>query len=73
MSNIKRQAFLSRTQVAARLRRDIHRRGQTLVEYSLILAVISIVAIGVLISMGQQVKSVYSMIDSQITTAGASH
>ncbi|MDB4793437.1 hypothetical protein OAG63_00215 [Methylacidiphilales bacterium] len=42
-------------------------------EYALIIAIISIVAIGVLISLGQNVRSIYSMIDSQITTAGASH
>ena len=52
------------------------RRGQTLVEYALILAVISIVAIGILINLGQQIKGVYSMvINSQIAqgTAEAGH
>ena len=50
-----------------------HRRGQTLVEYALILAIISVVAIGVLIAMGGQVKTIYSNIDSSITSAAASH
>ncbi len=49
------------------------RRGQTLVEYALILAVISIVAIGVLINLGQGVKGVYSTIDSAVAVAHASH
>jgi len=49
------------------------RRGQTLVEYALILAVISIVAIGVLINLGQQTKGVYSTIFSVIASAAASH
>jgi pilus assembly protein Flp/PilA len=49
------------------------RRGQTLVEYALILAIISVVAIGVLITMGGQVKGIYSNIDSSITSAAASH
>ena len=50
-----------------------HRRGQTLVEYALILAIISVVAIGVLITMGGQVKTIYSNIDSSLTSASASH
>ncbi|HEX4141627.1 MAG TPA: Flp family type IVb pilin [Candidatus Methylacidiphilales bacterium] len=50
-----------------------HRRGQTLVEYALILAIISVVAIGVLITMGGQVKQIYSNIDSSLTSAAASH
>jgi Flp pilus assembly pilin Flp len=50
-----------------------HRRGQTLVEYALILAIISVVAIGVMISLGQQVKGVYSTITSVVASAAASH
>jgi Flp pilus assembly pilin Flp len=50
-----------------------YRRGQTLVEYALILAIISVVAIGVLITMGGQVKTIYSNIDSSLTSAAASH
>lgn len=57
----------------ARSQRRIHCRGQTLVEYALILAVISIVAVGVMITMGQQVKGVYSMIDSGVASATGSH
>jgi Flp pilus assembly pilin Flp len=54
-------------------RRHIYSRGQTLVEYALILAIISVVAIGVMIRMGQQVKGVYSMITSVVASAQASH
>jgi Flp pilus assembly pilin Flp len=53
--------------------RRCYSRGQTLVEYALILAIISVVAIGVMISMGQQVKGVYSTITSVVASAQASH
>jgi Flp pilus assembly pilin Flp len=48
-------------------------RGQTLVEYALILAIISVVAIGVMINLGKQVSGVYSMITSEVASAQASH
>jgi Flp pilus assembly pilin Flp len=53
--------------------RKAGRGGQTLVEYALILAIVSVVAIGVLINMGQAVKGVYSTIDSAVASAQASH
>jgi Flp pilus assembly pilin Flp len=59
--------------LATRAWRRAFRRGQTLVEYALILAFISIVAIGVMVSLGQQTKSLYSMITSNISSAQASH
>jgi Flp pilus assembly pilin Flp len=49
------------------------KRGQTLVEYALILALISVVAIGVLISLGNGVKSTYSTLGSALSSAQASH
>ncbi len=49
------------------------RKGQTLVEYALILAFISVVAISVLIRLGTQVKAVFSTITSQLAVAGSSH
>ena len=73
MIKIKRPVFLYPIRMAVRLRRPTCCRGQTLVEYALILAVISIVAIGVMINLGQQVKSVYSMINSGIASGAASH
>ena len=54
-------------------RRGARKKGQTLVEYALILAFISVVAISVLIALGNQVKGVFSTISSQLTTAGSSH
>jgi Flp pilus assembly pilin Flp len=39
--------------------RRLDRRGQTLVEYALILAFISVVAISVLASLGQNVKATF--------------
>jgi Flp pilus assembly pilin Flp len=49
------------------------RKGQTLVEYALILAFVSVVAISVLIRLGNAVKSVFSTITSQLVIAGSSH
>ena len=48
-------------------------KGQTLVEYALILAFISVVAISMLLRLGTQIKSVFSTITSQIAVAGSSH
>jgi pilus assembly protein Flp/PilA len=45
------------------------RRGQTLVEYALIIAMISIVAVGVLITLGTTLKGTYSTIVSGVTSA----
>ena len=73
MIKIKRPVFLYPIRMAVQLRRPTCCRGQTLVEYALILAVISIVAIGVMVSMGQQVKSVYSTINSTIASSQGSH
>jgi len=50
-----------------------NKKGQTLVEYALILAFISVVAISVLIALGGQIKSVFTMITSQLTYAASSH
>jgi Flp pilus assembly pilin Flp len=49
------------------------RNGQTLVEYALILAFISVVAISVLIALGNGVKGTYSNISSSLASAQASH
>jgi Flp pilus assembly pilin Flp len=49
------------------------KKGQTLVEYALILAFISVVAISVLIALGTRVKGVFTTITSQLAIAGSSH
>ena len=59
--------------IRRRLKALIRRRGQTLVEYALILAIISVTAISVLISVGKTIKGVYSMINSQIEISASSH
>jgi len=61
---------ITRAKIA--LRRLKGKKGQTLVEYALILAFISVVAIAVLRQLGTQVKSVYSNITSQLATAPGS-
>ena len=53
--------------------RNKNKKGQTLVEYALILAFISVVAISVLIRLGNEVKSIFTTITSQIAIAGSSH
>jgi Flp pilus assembly pilin Flp len=55
------------------LRRMKSRKGQTLVEYALILAFISVVAISVLLALGKQVTGIFSTINSQISQANGSH
>jgi len=55
------------------LRRMKSKRGQTLVEYALILAFISVVAIGVLLSLGAQIQGVFTTITSQLSVASSSH
>ena len=62
-----------KTRMTSRLRRLQNRRGQTLVEYALILALISVVAVSVLLSLGSHVKAVYSTITSQVAIAASSH
>lgn len=54
-------------------RQKKRKKGQTLVEYALILAFISVVAISVLIRLGNVVKEVFSTITSQLAVAGSSH
>jgi Flp pilus assembly pilin Flp len=49
------------------------RRGQTLVEYALVLALISVVAVGIMINLGKSIKGVYSTITSVVASAQASH
>ena len=48
-------------------------RGQTLVEYALILAFISIIAISVIGSLGRQVTSIFSRVSSSLSSAASSH
>ena len=61
------------TNATIALRRMKSRKGQTLVEYALILAFISVVAIAVLIALGNQIKGVFTTITSQIAIASSSH
>jgi Flp pilus assembly pilin Flp len=50
-----------------------NRPGQTLAEYALILAFVSVVAISVLIRLGNEVKLIFTTITSQLAVAGSSH
>ena len=42
------------------------KKGQTLVEYALILAIISILAIAMMLQLTGNVRAIYSNIDSQV-------
>jgi Flp pilus assembly pilin Flp len=55
----------------SRLRHPDRREGQTLVEYTLILAVISILALTVFTALGNRVIYVFSAITSLLDTAQA--
>ena len=63
--------LIRRAQAALRPFRS--RKGQTLVEYALILAFISVVAISVLLTLGKTVMGVFSTIDSQLVNSQQSH
>ena len=58
---------MNKNQVAAKNR---NRKGQTLAEYGLIMAFVSVVAIGALSAMGTNVKGVFTTISSQLSAAG---
>jgi Flp pilus assembly pilin Flp len=62
---------ITRAKIA--LRRLKSKKGQTLVEYALILAFIAVVAISVLLALGQTVRGVFSTINSQLQLAQSSH
>ncbi len=58
----------------SRIMRHLQRKkGQTLVEYALILAFVSVVAIAVLIDLGKEVKGVFTTVSSQLAYASSSH
>ncbi len=61
------------TRAKTALRRLKSKKGQTLVEYALILAFIAVVAISVLLALGQTVRGVFSTINSQLQLAQSSH
>jgi Flp pilus assembly pilin Flp len=54
-------------------RQERSKKGQTLVEYALILAFIAVVAISVLLRLGNEVKSIFSSINSQLAVSKSSH
>jgi len=49
------------------------KKGQTLVEYALILAVISVIAIGVFGLLNARIVSIFSEITNLLDTAQSSH
>ncbi len=58
----------------SRLRRRFSRReGQTLVEYTLILGVLTVVMVSVMTLLGKQIIVVFSAITTILDTAQSSH
>ena len=49
------------------------KKGQTLVEYALILSFVSVVAVSVMLSLTNQVKTAFTTIDNQLVVAQSSH
>ena len=74
MNTNKKPVFLSQ-RAALRAWRRSRCRAQTLVEYALILAFISLVAIGVLVNLQQSIRGIYTMVNTQliISAANGSH
>lgn len=69
MNNVKRPVS---PRLPFRFRRPAHCRGQTLVEYALVLSIISIVIVGLVFNLGKEINTVYSGIDSQVARAPTS-
>jgi Flp pilus assembly pilin Flp len=60
--------------IAARMRASrFWKRGQTLTEYALIMAVLSIVAVAIYGVLNSQIAKIFSGIDNIIDTAQSSH
>ena len=57
------------TQIVSRMVHLKSKKGQTLVEYGLILALVSIVVIVVLGLLGNQLKSIFNTITSTLSSA----
>ena len=49
------------------------KKGQTLVEYALILAIISVIAIGVFGLLNTRIVSIFSQVSNLLDTAQSSH
>ena len=66
------RAFLESI-AAAVLARASRKKGQTLVEYTLILAIITLVAVGVFALLGQRIEIIFSAITLILDTAQSNH
>jgi Flp pilus assembly pilin Flp len=49
------------------------KRGQTLVEYALILAFISVITLSVLSALGRQINGTFSRVTSALSSSVSSH
>ena len=71
MNTNKRPVFHSQRAALRAWRRRSRRRAQTLVEYALIIAVVSIVAIGVLVNLQRSIRGIYTMVNTQLILSAA--
>ena len=62
---------MNRVNISSLLGNIRKNRGQTLVEYGLILALVSIVVIVVLALMGNQLNSIFNTITNTLSSAGS--
>jgi len=67
------KAFFQLSGQLIRKLRSGSRRGQTLVEYALILAIITVVALAVFAEMGRHLVIIFSSINDILDTAQSSH
>jgi pilus assembly protein Flp/PilA len=66
-------SFSAVNRTASTKRRRRNRRGQTLVEYALIIGLIALVAISALIILGTQIRTLFTTISSQMAQSTGSH
>jgi Flp pilus assembly pilin Flp len=65
--------FLGLRGPALPARKSRHKRGQTLVEYALILALVAVVCIGAFALLGNQIVQIFSKITTLLDTAQTAH
>jgi len=71
MRNMAAHKFVLSAKIALCLKKS--KKGQTLVEYALILSFVSVIAVTVMISLSNQVATAFTTIDNQLSMAEASH
>lgn len=66
-------SFIKSACVRLSRKRILGRKGQTLVEYALVMAIITVIAVGVFSEMSHHIITIFSSLNSLLDTAQASH